>query len=124
LGFLVTKDFIEGPCMYPMSGGMVIDEKLNVYKCPGMIYQRACGAIRDGRIDGKNNNWYEGVTWAPSCADTCKYGPICYGGCRWKLNAHGGGCPKRQHEMNLAERVKMYMSLRYCGGVEENRCLK
>lgn len=91
-GWCAPFPFLKGPCGRVQMDFMAVDEKLQVYKCPGELYgPRPDGVIEsDGRLDLIASNWFESVSSFPACAAKCAYGPICYGGCRWLA-----GGPKR-----------------------------
>lgn len=70
-----------GPCLCKSIKGIIIDENLNTYSCPGSLYQKNIGFIKNGVHIITNNSWYEDILKFASCIDKCKYAPICYGPC-------------------------------------------
>lgn len=115
-GWRTPFPFLKGPCGRIQMDFMAIDEKLQVYKCPGELYgPRPDGIIRpDGRLELKQTNWFESVSFSPACAANCVYGPICYGGCRW----FAGGpkrtrCSKHSLDATIGAMLKAYVYSKY-----------
>ncbi len=110
LGFSVQTSFVDGPCAMLVSNGMAVDELLNVYKCPGLLYQKPVGKITEqGNLEIRDNFWYQAVTVEPECIYDCIYGPICFGGCLWMA----GGldktlCKKKARAKLLGEAMKIH----------------
>lgn len=110
LGFFVGKDFINGPCMYGTPNGLVIDESLNVYPCPAYLYLDPVARLGDnGALEGFRPGWYESVAGEPECAAGCKYGPICFGGCKFMSKDGASTCPKTVNDSMLDERIRVYL---------------
>jgi uncharacterized protein len=114
MGFPVTKSFEVGPCMYAAANSLVVDERLNLYKCPALLYWRPIGRVdRRGRAE-LDSAWYEAIAYEPRCVLSCRYGPICYGGCR----AMAGGskhikCMKPFFDAALEKLIKAYAIARH-----------
>ncbi len=110
LGFYVGKDFISGPCMYRTPNGLVLDESLNVYPCPAYLYLDPVARLgAGGALEDFRPGWYESVTEEPKCASGCKYGPICYGGCKFVSKDGAVTCPKKVNDNMLDDRIRVYM---------------
>lgn len=85
LGYCLPRKFVLGPCMVSFGPSMAVDEKLNVYRCAGTLFDEPDARIHeDGHMEVLRPEWYKYATFEPECAYTCVYGPICYGGCRWR----------------------------------------
>ncbi len=109
-GFFVGKDFISGPCMYSSPNGLVFDESLNVYPCPAYLYLNPVAALdQNGVLNGFRPEWYGSVLRNPGCAVGCKYGPICFGGCKFMGKDGASTCPKKINESMLQERIQIYL---------------
>ena len=111
LGYGLGQSFIPGPCMVSFANSMTVDEALNVYRCPGRIYECPDARIAaDGSLEVLRNEWYTYVDFEPACALSCKYGPICYGGCRWKAGSETEtACPKAWLEEGMRDLVLAYV---------------
>jgi len=112
LGFSVQTSFVDGPCSMLVPNGISVDEFLNVYKCPGLLYQKPVGEITEqGNLEIRDNFWYQAVTLEPECIYDCIYGPICFGGCLWMA---GGldktSCKKKIHAKLLVEAMKIHVT--------------
>jgi len=108
-GFIVATNFVDGPCSMLTSNAFTIDEKLQVYKCPGLLYEKPVGLIDNGVLEIYDNYWYEAITLEPDCIYSFVYGPICFGGCFWMA----GGldktlCKKRAHTELLNDAIKIH----------------
>lgn len=82
-GLKTYKDLDGGLCIGKMQSGLTIDERLNVYSCPGILYQEPSGILENGNIKIDDENWYEFLNNDSQCIRSCKYAPICFGGCKW-----------------------------------------
>jgi len=111
LGYRLGQNFIPGPCMVSFANSMTVDENLDLYRCPGRIYERPDAHITsDGTVDILRNEWYTYVDFEPSCVLSCKYAPICYGGCRWKAGGEAAiVCPKPWFEEAMEDLVLAYL---------------
>lgn len=120
LGLPLPKMFVHAPCIHSLSNSFAIDENLLVYKCPGFLYWQPVGAVRkDSRLE-LSPGWYEAVAYEPPCALDCRYGPICYGGCR----ALAGGlgrvhCRKPYFDEVFADLVRAYVLANHAQGLQE-----
>lgn len=109
-GFFVGKDFVNGPCMYSTPNGLVFDESLNVYPCPAYLYLTPVAALdENGMLGGFRPEWYKSVLKEPGCAAGCKYGPICFGGCKFMAKDGASTCPRKINDSMLHERVRIYI---------------
>lgn len=114
-GWKLHKKFVVGPCNFCCANSIATDEDLNVYRCPGFLYQQPDGYIsKDADLQVSRSTWYEGVAFEPSCVDSCVYAPICYGGCRWM----GGGpnkinCNKSNLDLTIKTLVEAYAISKY-----------
>ena len=84
LGFKTNFSVEYGPCIGRMRQGYAIDEFLNVYKCPGMLYMDKSGYITKNGAECVEDN----IVKIKKCVYTCKYGPLCFGGCVLKNSCH------------------------------------
>lgn len=115
-GWHVPFPFLKGPCGRVQMDFMAVDEKLQVYKCPGELYgPHPDGVIKpDGKLVITGLNWFESVSFSPTCAAKCIYGPICYGGCRWLA---GGPkrtlCSKQALDATIGDMLVAYVRSRY-----------
>lgn len=114
MGFPVARGFELGPCMYATLSGLVCDERLYLYKCPALLYWRVAGRLdRQGRVKF-NSSWYEAVTYEPCCALSCRYWPICYGGCRAMTgDSRHIQCQKPFFDAALEKLIKAYVIARH-----------
>lgn len=118
MGFPVAKAFEVGPCMFTAANSVVVDEQLRLYKCPALLYWRSTGRLNaQGRAE-LSEEWYEAVGYEPRCAVTCKYGPICYGGCRAMMPGGEGRCPKPFFDVALESLIKAYVIAQHRIGLE------
>ena len=120
-GFKITKIFVKGPCLCKFKYGVSVDEKLNVYICPAYIYDTPSGYISSASAD-----WgfkiKEEVTRDPPCVYTCKYGPICYGGCVYLKSKGIPTCLRVLYGEDYLERlVRAYVFSRYREVIERER---
>lgn len=115
LGYKVGKAFIFGPCLGCNANGFAVDEQLRVYRCPGFLYGEPDGVITsDSQLKITSSEWYRQVVFEPKCVESCVYGPICYGGCRWKAGgATKVNCNKDWLEKHLHEYLLAYASSNY-----------
>ncbi len=80
-GCKISYQIEMAPCIAVCKFGMAVDESLNVYACPGELYQTPIGHI------GKNGNFLYGRNDSndfpkeTDCSTSCIYGPLCMGGC-------------------------------------------
>lgn len=89
---------------------LTIDEQLNVYKCPGYLYEKPVGRINDnGTLIITDNFWYEAITLESDCVSDCIYGPICYGGCHFQAGSlEKNLCDRKTHDILIKSRIKLY----------------
>ena len=79
-GFNNYHSIENGPCMDRSLKSFAVDEKLNVYTCPGNLYRKNVGYIsEEGELIITSDEWYRHAIELKSCVDTCKYAPLCYG---------------------------------------------
>jgi uncharacterized protein len=98
----IKPSFEFGPCLMHSQYNMCVDENKNTYSCPGQLYLNPIGKMENSKHNILKNEWYEGIYDRKECVKTCKYGPICYGGCI--LN---GECRKDKIEELLPYIVKL-----------------
>lgn len=107
--FKFEKDFIEGPCMVRHFNSFAIDEELNIYECPGVLYKKSSGKITNtGDLKILDSRFYKFVNEEKKCINTCEYAPICFGGCSWQNR-----CNKKELSMTLLPQLKAYLVSRY-----------
>jgi len=109
IGFKLSPTILTtGPCGVTAPYNYSIDESLKVYKCPGLLYtDRYFGIIReDGSLEITNsNNLVKYVGDLNKCYLNCKFGALCYGGCR--VMKH---CPKEYFETFISkEGIKLFV---------------
>jgi len=97
LGFKISPlIFTVGPCGVTNVHNYAIDESLKVYKCPGLFYtDKNFGIIHEnGSLEVPNPiNLIQYIGDLNKCYLNCKFGALCYGGCR--VMKH---CPKEYFE--------------------------
>jgi len=105
---------LGGPCLGKMSTGYVIDEELNIYACPGLLYSEVQGKIeKNGNIDIENKRWFDFFLDDFECVDTCKYAPICYGGCTWEKGENERNCMRHIYDATLISNLQAYIFSKY-----------
>lgn len=115
LGYKIGNPLIFGPCMASHAYSFAVDERLNIYKCPGFLYSTPDGYIdNDGNLVITNSRYYSLINLEPSCAFNCKFGPICYGGCKWMSSASKShtSC-NRGYLRNYDAFLTLYVKSRY-----------
>jgi len=118
LGFEVSRSFVVGPCSGTMSNSFAVDENLNVYVCPGFLYLNPDGKIdKNGKLSISNSRWYKMCIKTKPCVYECKYGPICYGGCRW-MEGTSTKCNKEIFEATLPPMLKAYVLSKIMRGLD------
>ena len=110
LGYKIGKEFVIGPCMSYLNNSFAVDEKLQVYKCPGLLYEQPDGLITpEGNLKIINAHWYKSIIFEPECIDDCVYAPICYGGCRWRAGGVNKiNCNKEWLDKNIKKLILAY----------------
>ena len=103
-GLNTFKDFDGGVCVGKVQGGYTIDENLNVYTCPGVLYQEACGKLTEEGIKIKSEKWFDLINNNSECVSKCMYAPICFGGCKWS-----GECSKKHLDTTFEKILKAYI---------------
>lgn len=112
-GIRVYKE-LAGPCIAKMSTGYAIDEKLNIYGCPGVIYSEVHGKLlENGEIKITDKKWYDFYLEDSKCIDKCKYAPICYGGCTWAKGNKENDCMKAVYDATIVSKLKAYILSKY-----------
>lgn len=112
-GIKVYKD-LSGPCIAKMATGYAIDEDLNVYGCPGIIYSEVQGKLlNNGDIKVLDKMWYDYYLNDPKCIDTCKYAPICYGGCNWVRGKKEKDCKREILDISIVPKLQAYIMSKY-----------
>ncbi|WP_133015311.1 radical SAM/SPASM domain-containing protein [Clostridium cuniculi] len=107
--FKFEKDFVEGPCMVRHFNSFAVDEELNIYECPGVLYNKSSGKITNtGDLKILDSRFYKFVNEEKKCINTCEYAPICFGGCSWQNR-----CNKNELSMTLIPQLKAYLVSRY-----------
>lgn len=111
LGYRLPQKYVLGPCMVSFATSMSIDEKLNAYRCAGTLFDEPDARIlEDGSMEILRPEWYQYASFEPDCAATCVYGPICYGGCRWRAGgAERIECLKAVMEDSMRDLVLAYV---------------
>lgn len=96
---------IQGPCILLNRNGYAIDESLKVYKCPGLFYtNKYYGIINNkGELVLTNiSNLFQYLGDTKKCYLTCKYGSLCYGGCRIMRS-----CPRDYFDTFIPEYLRL-----------------
>lgn len=107
--FKFEKDFIEGPCMVRHINSFAVDEELNIYECPGVLYKKSSGKITEtGELKILDSRFYKFVNEEKKCINTCEYAPICFGGCSWQNR-----CNKNELAITLLPQLKAYLISKY-----------
>ena len=102
-GCKIAYQIEMAPCIAVCRFGMAVDESLNVYACPGELYQTPIGHIE------KNGDYIFGkkeVSFSSKAAchmQNCIYGPLCMGGCVMDRK-----CRKKEFD----EKMPFYLSLK------------
>lgn len=84
------------PCIAVCKNGMAIDENLNVYACPGELYQVPIGHIDENGHYIYEHNISNNYKRKYSCEKECIYGPLCLGGCVMDRK-----CRKKEFDENI-----------------------
>ncbi|BAD86349.1 hypothetical protein, conserved, radical SAM superfamily [Thermococcus kodakarensis KOD1] len=115
LGYSIGNPLILGPCMANHAFSFAVDEQLNVYKCPGFLYSNPDGYIdEEGNLVITSSRWYSLINFEPPCALNCKFGPVCYGGCRWMASSSKSKISCNiEHLQNYSEFLALYVKSRY-----------
>ena len=109
--------------MVRAKNGYSVDEKLNLYPCPGFLYTTPLGYLNsEGEIIFFSNIKEKTMSEIPSCVYTCVYGPICWGGCVFLKHLNVPTCPRVIFTHSDLERLmRAYVMSRYCEVVERAR---
>lgn len=120
-GYRISRNYVNGPCMGLAINGYAIDENLNIYSCPGFLYEEPEGLIdNNGEMKIIHNRWFEIINEVPyQCLSNCKYVPICYGGCRWMAKEGKPKCNKEFYERHLKDYLKIYVNANYGSKIEK-----
>lgn len=102
-GVKTYKDFDGGLCVGKIQNGYTIDEKLNVYACPGILYQEPSAVLKNEEIVIKNETWYQFLNDDSKCIKSCEYAPVCFGGCKWS-----GECNKELYHATFEKILQAY----------------
>lgn len=103
-GLKTYKDFDSGLCVGKIQNGFTIDEKLNVYACPGVLYQESSAILANDDIVIRDEKWYQFLNDDPACIKSCEYAPICFGGCKWSKE-----CNKKLFETAFEKILQAYV---------------
>jgi len=122
-GYRISRNYVNGPCMGLAINGYAIDENLNIYSCPGFLYEEPEGLIdNNGEMKIIHNRWFEIINEVPyQCLSNCKYVPICYGGCRWMAKEGNSKCNKEFYDRHLKDYLKMYVKANYGDKIEKGK---
>ena len=114
-GYRISRNYVNGPCMGLAINGYAIDENLNIYSCPGFLYEEPEGVIGNtGSIEIIHNRWFDIINEVPThCLANCKYVPICYGGCKWMAKEGKPKCNKEFYDRHLKDYLKLYVNANY-----------
>lgn len=115
LGYKIGNPMVFGPCMASHAYSFAVDENLNVYKCPGFLYSEPDGYIdKMGKLIITSSRWYSLINFEPPCVTKCKFGPICYGGCKWMGSATKSGIScNLAYLKNYETLIKLYVQSKY-----------
>lgn len=112
-GIKVFKE-ISGLCIGKLANGYTVDEQLNIYACPGLLYSDVHGKIStDGKLIIDNKKWYDYHLEEAKCINFCKYAPICYGGCTWAKGENEKDCMRDIFDATLVDKLKTYIISQY-----------
>lgn len=103
-GLRTFKDFDNGLCVGKVQNGFSIDEKLNVYACPCVLYQEPSAVLKNNEIVIKDEKWYQFLNDDSDCIKSCEYAPICFGGCKWSKE-----CNKRLYDAAFEKILQAYV---------------
>jgi len=121
-GFKITKVFIKGPCLCMFKYGYGVDEELNIYLCPGFMYDTPIGYFNNNDVTLTSRIKDEITTRDPQCIYNCKYGPMCYGGCIYLKSKGAPTCLRMLYGDEYLERlVRAYVFSRYREVIERAR---
>lgn len=113
-GFKISKVFVKGPCMCKFSNAYAIDERLNIYMCPAYMYERPLGRIIGDGLVSLSPERFIPIVEDPACTRSCKYAPICYGGCIYLKSKGAPTCLLALYgERNLERLVRAYALSKY-----------
>lgn len=115
-GFKIGRVITWWPCMCKLKQSYAVDEKLNLYYCPGFMYSPVgyIGYISQDDVVLVSAAKERIVTNIPSCAYNCKLGPVCYGGCVYLESLGIPVCPYILYGEEYLERlVRAYVLSRY-----------
>ncbi|MEM4487437.1 MAG: radical SAM protein [Desulfurococcaceae archaeon] len=113
-GFRISKVFIKGPCICKFSNGYAVDEKLNIYMCPAYMYDKPLGRILGNGLASISPERMAPIINDPECTKSCKYAPICYGGCIYLKSKGASTCLIALYgEHNLERLVRAYAISKY-----------
>ena len=114
-GYRISRNYVNGPCMGLAINGYAIDENLNIYSCPGFLYEEPEGVIDNtGSIEIIHNRWFDIINEVPThCLANCKYVPICYGGCKWMAKEGKPKCNKEFYDRHLKDYLQLYVNANY-----------
>ncbi|HET56366.1 MAG TPA: radical SAM protein [Ignavibacteria bacterium] len=120
-GYRISRNYVNGPCMGLAINGYAIDENLNIYSCPGFLYEEPEGMIdHTGGIEIIHNRWFDIINEVPrQCLANCKYVPICYGGCKWMAKEGERKCNKEFYDRHLKDYLKLYVNANYANEIEK-----
>ncbi|MBN1596655.1 MAG: radical SAM protein [Bacteroidales bacterium] len=120
-GYRISRNYVNGPCMGLTINGYAIDENLNIYSCPGFLYEEPEGMINNnGDIEIIHNRWFRIINEVPNqCLSNCKYVPLCYGGCRWMAKEGEHKCNKEFYDRHLKDYLKLYVNANYANKIEK-----
>jgi uncharacterized protein len=103
-------------CMIERQGSLLVNYDGSIYKCPGFLGRKyfAIGSVQSCIKDCESV--YNLDNWKNEECLSCKYLPLCFGGCRYMKfvrdgNLNGVDCKKPYYEACLEELVKQ--DLRY-----------
>ncbi|MGC9103865.1 MAG: SPASM domain-containing protein [Candidatus Methanodesulfokora sp.] len=121
-GFIISNKFVRGPCIGDIDYSFAVDENLNIYKCPALLYMQPDGNITEmGELDIKSPNWFRYIVDEPLCIKDCKYAPICFGGCKYLRSKNIRECLSSLYPRILLEKlIRLYVVSNYR---EKNRAM-
>ena len=121
-GFKITKVFIKAPCLCMSKYSYGVDEKLNLYLCPGYMYDTPIGYISDNGAILTSKIKEDIITSNPQCIYNCKYAPICYGGCVYLKSKNAPTCLRVLYGDEYLERIiRAYVFSKYREVIERAR---
>ncbi|MGC8983211.1 MAG: radical SAM protein [Desulfurococcaceae archaeon] len=121
-GFKIPKVFVRGPCICSSLHGYSVDEQLNLYPCPGYMYDHRyiTGRVLSGGVVVQSVERTMLALSNPPCTKNCPYAPICHGGCLYLKRRNLPTCLRVLYgDEGLERLVRAYAISRYREIIEQ-----